>query len=140
MRGCLVGGLLAGGFLAAGCKEEPTIVITFAPQDLAVAARPPDLARPVERPVDLAPPVDLAVAGDPCKNDSECALVKADCCGCSAGGKARGVARARVKAHDKELGAKCKEVACMAMMSTDPSCSATAACIAGRCGLAAKAK
>jgi hypothetical protein len=124
--------LVAPLTLPAGCKEEPTIVITFAPQDLA--ARPADLAKPV----DLARPADLATAatGDPCKKDADCTRAKADCCDCNAGGRAISIGRARVKAHEKELASRCRGTMCPQMISNDPSCSSTAACVAGRCALA----
>ncbi len=113
--------LVGLGLLLFGCKEEPTIVITFMPQDLAVR---PDLARPLNG----------AMAGDPCSQDEDCLLVDATCCGCNAGGRKVAIARTRAAAYRKAL--HCTEaVFCAAMVSADPSCSATAACQKGICSV-----
>ena len=119
---------------AAGCKEEPTIIITFAPQDGSV--KPVDLARPVDlsRAPDLAPVTKTA--GDPCKKDADCVLEKADCCGCNSGGKAAAIGRARSSAYRKEMESKCEGTMCPAIMSNDPTCAMKVACVEGRCALA----
>ena len=139
--------LCLAALIGAGCKQEPTIVITFAPPDLT--ARPADLARP-------APAVDAAAARldgaahrldagaaaaapakDRCKTAADCVVAKADCCGCAGGGKAIAIARSRAGAWVRELGQKCgPTTVCIAVMSTDPSCSSVAACVGGTCELA----
>ena len=123
--------------LLTGCREEPTIVITFEPQDLA-ARPPPDLVarRDLASPPALASPsTTVAATGDRCKRDEDCTLVKADCCDCSAGGKAIAVAKARKAGWEKGLAGRCRGVMCVQMLSTDRSCQGRAGCLGGRCAV-----
>ena len=129
--------LLILSLLLTGCREEPTIVITFEPQDLAPRP-PPDFAvrRDLASPPDQRPPPTAAAAsGDRCKRDDDCALVKADCCDCSAGGKAIAVAKGRKAGWEKGLAGRCRGVMCVQVLSTDQSCPGRAGCLAGRCAV-----
>ena len=138
------GGLVFAALFSAGCREEPTIVITFAPQDGSVKGGLADLSRPS----DLARAPDLAGVGvapaatandrDPCTKDADCALAKADCCGCEAGGKARAIGHARLTAWAKDLATHCATTMCAEMISHDASCSKAAVCADGRCALGQK--
>jgi hypothetical protein len=121
------------GLSLLGCREEPTIVITFAPQDLA-GVKPADLGHPP----DLARTPDMAhaVAADPCKKDVDCVMVPDGCCSCTQGGKMIAVAKANAKAHS----GNCDGIMCPQVMSNDPSCAAKASCIEGKCVGVAKAK
>ncbi len=120
--------------LVAGCKQEPTIVITFAPQDMA---HPADLARPAD--LATAPP-DLAPAGDPCKADGDCVLIQEGCCSCNEGGRKIAVAKLGAKKREALIQVQCGGgVLCPQVMSEDASChGGKAACIAGRCGVKPK--
>jgi len=55
-----------------------------------------------------------------CTEDSDCISVKADCCGCTAGGKAISINKAYLNEWLNKLG--CKDIMCPAVMSGDPSC------------------
>jgi hypothetical protein len=89
----------------------------------------PQAPRPVPDAVDLP-----AVLGS-CKADADCVTVAADCCGCSAGGKATAVARSEQAAYEAAQRPRCAALACVAMMSNDPSCMAEPRCVLGRCRL-----
>jgi len=127
---------LLGLFLVGGCKEEPTIVITFAPQDLS--ARPRDLAQ-------AARAADMAPTGDACKSDGDCALIQAGCCDCNHGGSKISVGKAGAAKREALELVKCggKQnggIFCAEVVTNDASCSAEAACVDGRCGMRAKRK
>lgn len=70
-----------------------------------------------------------------CKADKDCVTVPDGCCGCEAGGKQRAIPVRARKADEKDRAAKCKETMCAAVMSQDPSCTATAVCKEGTCAL-----
>lgn len=55
-----------------------------------------------------------------CDQDSDCVSVKADCCGCTAGGKAIALNKAHQNGWLENLG--CKDTMCPAVMSNDSSC------------------
>jgi hypothetical protein len=127
----------------SGCREEPTIVIKFEPQDLSgaspqVAAKGTTAAAAV---VDAgvaptakaATPSPTAAELGPCKTDADCVAVPAECCDCNAGGTRVAVLKKAAKAR----AAKCGETMCPQMMSTDPSCAQVAACVKGACALVA---
>jgi hypothetical protein len=135
--------LLASVVAVAACREEPTIVIKFEPNDLAGAAKPADLATAPKPPV-----ADMAVAvvekkkgGKPeCKVAADCVVEPVDCCDCANGGKQHAIAKkaaAKAKAARAE---RCKTAMCTMMLSTDPSCGERAACVDGQCVMAAKKK
>ena len=69
-----------------------------------------------------------------CKTDDECVLVIDGCCGCSEGGKQRGIPGKARDAYEKKRQHKCSQTMCPQMMSQDPSCEAArAVCKEGVC-------
>lgn len=67
-----------------------------------------------------------------CSADSDCVPVRADCCGCNAGGKATAINSKFIF----EWNDKCKKtepVMCPAVMSNDPSCFGTVKCVNNIC-------
>jgi hypothetical protein len=90
--------------------------------------RPPAAAPPASSPG--APPARTA-----CTTDADCVLVKADCCGCTAGGKASAIPRAEQARYEAALAGRCGDTMCVQVMSNDPSCSAKPRCASGSCGL-----
>lgn len=127
----------------SGCREEPTIVIKFEPQDLSGQA--PRAATPMAAVVDAgssaaAKPAPTATSKaptaaeiGPCKSDADCVAAPAECCDCNNGGALVAVLKTAAKAR----AARCGDVMCTAMMSTDPSCAQVAACVKGSCALVA---
>lgn len=83
----------------------------------------------------------LNCAFDPCpeKNecavDSDCVKVAEGCCTCSSGGKARAMPQKEAQQWERNRAAQCKETACPAVISNDPSCKATPKCIKKQCVL-----
>src|SRR5262245_33399179 len=87
--------------LLLGCHDEPTFVITFAPQDLTAApaatTAPPRAADASTAVVPVAPSKDAGAAARTtptppataiaCKAAGDCAVAPVDCCDCSSGGK-----------------------------------------------------
>lgn len=137
----LLGLLLA--FSAAGCREEPTIVIKFEPNDLAGRAKPADLAT-------TAPPVaDMATAAvgkkkgkqaAECKVAADCVVEPSDCCDCANGGKQHAIAKKAAAASKAARAERCKAKMCTMMLSTDPSCGQRADCVDGQCVMVAAKK
>ncbi|HWE30535.1 MAG TPA: hypothetical protein VHB97_21155 [Polyangia bacterium] len=126
-----------------GCREEPTIVIKFEPNDLAGAAKPADLGT-APKPTDLA--VAAAEKKKPkgaaaeCRVAADCFVEPVDCCDCANGGKQHAIAKkaaAKAKAARAE---RCKNQVCTMMLSTDPSCGQRADCVDGACVMAAAKK
>jgi hypothetical protein len=124
---------------AAACREEPTIVIKFEPNDLG--ARPPEMAK---RPADLAQPApDLATAqkepppgkkkAAECKVAADCVVEPLDCCDCANGGKQHAIAKKLAAASKARRDQRCKHTMCTMMLSTDPSCGQRADCVDGAC-------
>ena len=70
-----------------------------------------------------------------CDKDADCAIARADCCGCDEGGKARAVAKKGLAAWTSTLSARCKDTLCAQMISPDPTCHQVAACREHRCML-----
>lgn len=144
--------VLALGF---GCKQEPTIVIKFEPNDMTgkTAATPRDLGA---RAADLATAPDLAVekkaaagktgkkgekaekAAAECKAASDCVVEPADCCDCANGGKQHAIAKARAAASKAARAERCKNTVCTMMLSTDPTCGQRADCVDGTCVMVKK--
>jgi hypothetical protein len=76
------------------------------------------------------------VAGPVCRSNADCVLVAEDCCGCTGGGKQKAVPRKEKASHERARQARCAGTLCPAVMSQDPSCSATSAvCKEGQCAL-----
>ncbi len=126
--------------LVAGCRQEPTIVIKFEPNDLAGAARPADMST-------AAKPADLAVAATAekkksktpeCKVAADCVIEPLDCCDCANGGKQHAIAKKQAAASKAARAERCKSTVCTMMLSTDPSCGQRAACVDGACVLVKK--
>jgi hypothetical protein len=124
--------------VAAGCKEEPTIVIRFEPNDLS--ASPKTVAASVAPDGGAAPPVDLGVvakksgpAKKECATAADCVLVPSECCDCANGGKQKAIPKSAEAAAKAERAKKCKTVMCTMMLSTDPTCGKAADCVAGEC-------
>ncbi len=70
-----------------------------------------------------------------CKSKDDCVLIKADCCGCTRGGKQRAVNKNAAKGMFDSMAQACKDTMCMQMISTDPSCAQSLACVDGECKL-----
>ena len=129
-----------------GCREEPTIVIKFEPNDMAKVARPADMTVAA-----AAKPADLAVAAAPtaekkkgkaaeCKVAADCVLEPLDCCDCANGGKQHAIAKKAAAAAKAARAERCKAQMCTMMLSTDPSCGQRADCVDGACVMAAAKK
>ncbi len=68
-----------------------------------------------------------------CEQDSDCVTVKADCCGCTAGGNAIVISKSYKQEYITNLEQECKGMMCTAMISNHPSCSAEPVCEAKQC-------
>ena len=137
--------------LVVGCREEPTIVIKFEPNDLggksAVAAKVADMAEAAKpaAPADLAvaakvPPGAKKGAAAECKVAADCVVAPLECCDCANGGKQHAIAKKTAAAAKAAHDAKCKAQMCTMMLSTDPSCGMKADCVDGACVMAKKEK
>lgn len=133
--------LVVLALLAFGCREEPTIVIKFQPNDLAAAKKPADMSP-------TPPPADLAVAtvekkkghAAECKVAADCVVEPVDCCDCANGGKQHAISKKAAAAAKAARTERCKTAMCTMMLSTDPSCGQRADCVDGACVMAAKKK
>lgn len=158
--------VVAVSTVVSGCREEPTIVIKFEPNDLSGASA----AGAAGKPADLgtraatAGAADLAVAaktptsttGDKaeakspraaagkqgkvaeCKTAADCVLVPLDCCDCANGGKQHAIAKNQASAEKTARAEKCKTAVCTMMLSTDPSCGQRSDCVDGACVMVKK--
>ena len=70
-----------------------------------------------------------------CRRDDECTKVKADCCGCTAGGQAAAVNKEYVASWTNTLNQKCREIACPAVMSNHWTCMVEPKCVKNKCSL-----
>ncbi len=70
-----------------------------------------------------------------CRGDDECTKVKADCCGCSAGGQAAVINKEHVAHWTNTLEQKCKEIMCPQVISNDWSCQVGPKCVENKCTL-----
>jgi hypothetical protein len=70
-----------------------------------------------------------------CTIDTDCTVVKDDCCGCNAGGKQRAIAVSGSEAWLDKLASSCQDIFCAAVISRDPSCGKKAICAKGQCEL-----
>jgi hypothetical protein len=150
-----VAAVLALAFLV-GCREEPTIVIKFEPNDMSGGKRA-DLGSlgtgAAAKPADLAvAPADLAVAAKKgpagktqkggaaaeCKVAADCVIEPVECCDCANGGKQHVVTKKVAAATKAARAAKCKTAVCTMMLSTDPSCGQRADCVDGACVMVKK--
>jgi hypothetical protein len=70
-----------------------------------------------------------------CSADSDCVSVKADCCGCTAGGKATAISKNFIDQWKNNCNAT-EPVVCPAVMSDDPSCiNKIPQCVDNKCVL-----
>lgn len=124
-------------FVAAGCREEPTIVIKFEPNDLAGAKKPADMSTAPKPPV-----ADLAVVTEApakkkgkaeCKVAADCVVEPADCCDCANGGKQHAIPKKAAAASKAARAERCKTKMCTMMLSTDPTCGQRPDCVDGQC-------
>jgi hypothetical protein len=132
----------------SGCREEPTIVIKFEPNDLSGAGG----AKAATRDLSTVAVADLGTAAAPakadkpgapakggvaeCKTAADCTLIPVECCGCNNGGGQQAVSKAKQHAAQAAQKSRCAKTMCPMMMSHDPSCAQLAACIGGTCTLA----
>lgn len=70
-----------------------------------------------------------------CSADSDCILVKGDCCGCSMGGNNTAINKAYEDYWAEKMNEDCEGLICPAVISTHWTCSASAKCNNGRCEL-----
>lgn len=70
-----------------------------------------------------------------CRKDDECIKVQADCCGCTAGGKATSIHEQYSENWQDTIESKCAEIMCPAVMSNHWTCAAEARCIGNKCTL-----
>jgi hypothetical protein len=116
-------------------------VVVSPPPAPAPAPPAPAPAPPAPAPADAAGGPAAARPGAPapampgCAQDADCVAAAADCCGCAAGGAAVAVGRAHLAAWEAARQPRCAAIACIAMMSTDPSCALTPRCRGGSCAL-----
>lgn len=129
----------------SACRDEPTIVIKFEPNDLS-GSKPADLA---PRPNAEAHPADLGTAkkvvtskappkSAECKIAADCVVEPTDCCDCANGGMQHAVAKKAAPAANAARAEKCKRAVCTMMLSTDPSCGQRADCVHGACVMVKK--
>jgi hypothetical protein len=134
----------------AGCREEPTIVIKFEPNDMsgakAAATKPADLATaaaPAKAP-DLGtvtatkPPAKTKGAAAECKVAADCVVLPLECCDCANGGKQHAIPKKQAAAAKAARAEKCKAAVCTMMLSTDPSCGQRPDCVDGACVMVKK--
>jgi len=70
-----------------------------------------------------------------CKENRECVMVSADCCGCGMGGTTTTINKDYLNYWENKLNAECKPIACLAVISNHWTCFATPKCVDGRCQL-----
>ena len=134
--------------LIVGCREEPTIVIKFEPNDLArtpAVAKPADMVATVAAVhsadlgvVDKGPDKKSKRAALECKVAADCVIEPEECCDCANGGKQHAIAKKKAVAAKARATEKCKTKMCTMMLSTDPSCEQRADCVDGACVMVKK--
>ena len=72
---------------------------------------------------------------DDCKKDADCVAVLDDCCACAQGGKQHAIPKKQRDAYEKDRKKRCKDEACIDVMSTDASCAQAPFCAVGICEL-----
>lgn len=132
-----------------GCREEPTIVIKFEPNDMTGIApsKPGDMTAPPTKGADLAVAETTPKKGfqkkgaaPECKVAADCVVEPLDCCDCANGGKQHAIAKKAAAAAKATRAAKCRSAVCTMMLSTDPSCGQRADCVDGACVMATTKK
>jgi hypothetical protein len=134
----------------SACREEPTIVIRFEPNDLAgvASAKVGDGGTSAAAKVTVsgadagaAAVASVKKAASPeCKLAADCTVVPLDCCDCANGGKQHAIAAKALAAAKAARAERCAHTMCTMMLSTDPSCGQRADCVAGVCVMAAAKK
>lgn len=130
------------GAVLFGCREEPTIVIKFEPNDLsgaAVTAKPGDMAMaPKPAAADMAVVAKKKKGPPECKVAADCVVEPVECCDCANGGKQHAVSKKVAAASKKARAAECKAKMCTMMLSTNPTCGMRADCVDGACTMVPK--
>jgi hypothetical protein len=150
---------VAFGLLSlSGCKQEPTIVIKFEPNDMTGAKResradlaPPAVADFAAHPPDLAPAAKKSGPGRSgvgkatgkkaeaeCRVAADCVVEPLDCCDCANGGKQHAIPKKQAAASKSARQARCKHTVCTMMLSTDPTCGQRPDCVDGACVMTKK--
>lgn len=70
-----------------------------------------------------------------CRNDRDCDVLQADCCGCLKGGKQIAILKAEKSSQLEKITSKCAGLICPQFISTDSSCKGLPKCINGQCQL-----
>ena len=128
--------------MLSGCREEPTIVIKFEPNDMTGTKKPADMVSVA----DLASAPDLATATTAkpataeCKTAADCVIEPNDCCSCNSGGAQHAIAKKKFAESEGKRIKGCGHKMCPMFISHDPSCAEVAGCVAGVCQLVAPKK
>ena len=75
-----------------------------------------------------------------CNIDSDCVIIKSDCCGCTAGGTADTIHKKYKEQWENTVQSKCENIACTTVMSNDWSCFAEAKCVRNKCAMVRQAE
>lgn len=73
-----------------------------------------------------------------CNSDDDCISVSGGCCGCGGGGANIAINNESKEEYLNNQNSKCKDLACIAVVSDDPTCSAQPVCLDGICELIEK--
>lgn len=134
------------GFLAlalsavalSGCREEPTIVIKFEPNDMT-GVKKADMVSVADlaSAPDLAPAATGKSAAAECKTAADCVVEPNECCSCNSGGAQHAIAKKKFAESEGKRIKGCGHRMCPMFVSHDPSCAEVASCVAGVCQLVA---
>ncbi len=108
-----------------GCTEDCGIL--ECPEDCP--QEPPQVKLPPEKLPELTASLRT------CRKDDDCVRVNADCCGCNYGGKAGAVSKEFKKSWEDTIEEKCKDIACLTMISNDWTCTADVKCVQHKCSV-----
>lgn len=141
MRFCLITLIIMTAFVSA-CNTLPYAV----PRPIE---EPPIIAPVIDKPV-IEPPSNVPPVGVPqqsdvlpevtaslrtCRRADECVKIKADCCGCGAGGTAAAINNEYLANWLSTLEMKCQTIACLAVMSDHWTCKVEPKCVKNKCTL-----
>lgn len=70
-----------------------------------------------------------------CSQDSDCAKAKGGCCSCNMGGTAIAINKNFESEWTGKLAKECSNIACLAVISNDPSCFKEPKCVENMCAL-----
>ena len=141
MRPCLIALMIVITFVSA-CSavpyavprpiEEPPIIVPVIDKPVI---EPPSNVLPVGVPEhsDILPEVTASLRT--CRRADECVKIKADCCGCNAGGTAAAINNERLSKWLSTLETKCQEIACPQVISDDWTCKVEPRCVKNKCTL-----